>query len=318
MKAGTALIRPLFILIRGGKLSVATSLARAKVPTYSFRNLLGHERKQEDNVLISEGILKNNAIGILGGPPKSYKSFITQSLAVDLAIGSSSLFLASRKNHGRDQIAFSITRPLRILVLEQEVGEDDLEDRLKPLYESLPDDHKDLMCNNLFTHSLDHDLQLDKKEGMQAMESIVGEVKPDVLILDPLIEFHTSNENDTQSMSTVLRNLDLLREKFNPLAVWINHHEGKEGAVPREGADRLRGNSVIYGKGDTFLMLRVANPNAMIVNCSFTLRRGKRIKPFAVKIDSTSLRTFFHKWGSEKIANGEVADIIEDRKGAVQ
>lgn len=283
-------------------MSAATTLAPQKVKTYSFRELLNHPRHAETNSLIAEGILKNNSMFVLGGPPKAYKSFLTLTAAADLAIGASSLYLAHRTNHGRQQPAFEITKACRVLVMEQEVGEDDLEERLKPLYESLPPEHQEMMLNNLFTHSLDHTLNLDKKDGYAAICDIISQVKPDVLMMDPLIEFHTSNENDTQAMSYVMKNLSLIRQSFDPLAIWLSHHEGKETMMKREGADRLRGNSVIYGKGDTFLMIHVANRNAMVVNCEFTLRRGRPIRPFSVKVDETSLRVGFNKWGKSKVS----------------
>ena len=289
-------------------MTAATSLAPQKVITYSFRNLLGHPRKVENNSLIGEGILKNNAMMVLGGPPKAFKSFTSLTMATELATGASSLFSALRTDHGRPHLAFPITKPCRVLVLEQEVGEDDLEDRLKPLYESLSPEYQQRMLENLFTHSLDHTLRLDMEDGCEAISEIITQTHPEVIVFDPLIEFHCVNENDTQSMAMVMRNLSLLRQRFDPLATLIDHHEGKETIMKRQGPDRLRGNSAIYGKGDTFLMIHVANRNAMMVNCEFTLRRGKPINPFSIRMNPVSLRAEFNKWGKLKVRDEDNFD----------
>ena len=268
------------------------------VKTYAFSELLNHPRKPGTDSIIEEGILKKNSLMVIGGPPKSYKSFISNTIAIDLVVGRH-LFTATRSEHGRHSHAFDVRSPQKVLIFEQEIGEDDMEDRIKPVFEILSPEQQDRVRNGLYTHSLDHRLQLDKVEGVSLIAKEIEAVKPSVVIFDPLIEFHTSDENNTQAMATVLRNLDLLREEYK-FAVIINHHEGKETTVKRYGGDRLRGNSVIYGKGDTFLTLRVANRNASMIACEFTVRRGRPIKPFLLKLSPITMRADFLDWGKEK------------------
>jgi RecA-family ATPase len=263
--------------------------------TYPFGELLNHSRTPDTDAIIEEGILKKNSIMVVGGPPKSYKSFVLNTIAIDLVIGRH-LFTAIRSDHGRHSKAFEVRAPQKVLIFEQEIGEDDLEDRIKPIFENLLPEAQSLLRSNLFTHSLDHRLQLDTVEGVTLIADEIAAVRPSVVMFDPLIEFHTSNENDTQDMARILRNVDLLREEYK-FATTISHHEGKETQVRRAGADRLRGNSALYGKGDSFLMLKVVNRNASVIACDFTVRRGKPISPFTVKLNPVTMRADFFEWG---------------------
>jgi len=271
--------------------------------TYSFAELLGHLRKPDLEAIVEEGILRRNSILVIGGPPKSYKSFISNTMAIDLVTGYH-LFSALRKHAKQVTRAFEVLAPQRVLIFEQEIGEDDMEDRLKPAYETLSPYQQDLVRNGLYTHSLDHRLQLDAREGVNLIAEEIDRVRPSVVIFDPLIEFHTSDENSSEDMAKILRHIDLLREEYK-FATIINHHEGKETQIKRAGADRLRGSSVLYGKGDTFLTLRVLNRDASVIGCEFTVRRGKPIFPFIVKLDPITMRANFFDWGRQEKRAGE-------------
>jgi RecA-family ATPase len=268
--------------------------------TYAFRELRNLKPQPDTDTIIEEGILRKNSMMIIGGPPKSYKSFISNTIAIDLVVGHN-LFTAIRYDHGRPFKAFNVVSPQRVLIFEQEIGEEDMKARLGPIYDSLLPESRTFLDNGLFTHSLDHHLQLDKPEGAKLIRDEIASVKPSVVIFDPLIEFHTSDENNTQAMAIILRNLDLIREEMK-CAVIINHHEGKQTAIRRTGGDRLRGNSVLYGKGDTFLMLQVLNRNASMIGCDFTVRRGKPIRDFRIKLNPVTMRADFMEWGKEERA----------------
>lgn len=267
--------------------------------------------------LIDEGIMRLNSVLVIGGAPKAYKSFLQNSLILALVTGTP-LFGAHRKRHGREELAFVTAKPCRVLLLEQELGDYDLRERIIPMLRSLPPDQAQLLQSNLYTHSMDHTLQLDKADGMQKIDNMVAQVRPDVLVLDPLIEFHTSNENDTQSMHLVMRNLDKLRERYQ-LSISMSHHTGKPNEnSSRSGPDLLRGNSVIYGKGDTFLMSTVRSRAAGLLNIEAVIRRGKPISPFYVNIDWTDLRAKFNCWHTRETAKQMSKLVTEDTEETEQ
>lgn len=245
--------------------------------------------------LIAEGILNYGSIMVIGGAPKSYKSFLSTAVVLHLAVNTP-IFGAHRKSHGREQPAFTVSKPCKVLILEQEIGEYDLKERLKMMVAGLLPGEREKFIKNVFVHSCDHTLQFDKQEGMLRIEELVGDLKPDVVVFDPIIEFHTSDENSTHAMAGVLRNLDLLRERHK-FATILTHHTGHN---QRSGPEALRGNSILFGKGDTFLMLDVLNRNAGLIKITPTIRRGKPITPFHIMLDWSDLRAKFHSWATGK------------------
>lgn len=284
-----------------------------EVKPLSFRQLL-EKTFDPEPFIVSEGILPKNGLLFVAGPPKSYKSFLTQSVIYHLVTGTN-LFGACRFPHGRSrgaEMAFTVASPQRVLLLEQEIGFQDTRNRLMPCYASLGP-QAPLMADNLFIHSRDHHMRLDTPEGVKRIESLIRDCRPDVVCFDPLIEFHRANENDAQSMGNVLGNLDLLRETYH-FATIVSHHTGKPDVMNgRSGPDLMRGSSTIYGKGDAYIMLTVLNRNVGQVKLDFTVRRGAPIRSLDVLLDWGEMRAKFHSWAKNPTNRIEsVADATSD------
>lgn len=266
--------------------------------TYAFSELYRHV-PQPDSSIISDGLLKKGSMMVIGGPPKSYKSFLLQHLAICLATGRN-LFGATRTAHGRLSKAFLVDRPRRVLFCEQELGEDDLRDRLLPVYESLTPPERALMNANLFTRSMDLELRFDKGAGSTRLEQVITQCGPEIAIFDPLIEFHDQEENSSTAMSGMLKNLKRICARTDVTPI-LSHHEGK---IPDEstktGGDRLRGASALFGKGDTFLNTTVRNRNAMRIIVDFTLRRGRPLNSIMVQVDRNNLDIRLIAWKGTK------------------
>ena len=255
----------------------------------------------EDPSLIGEGLLPNNGIMLIGGAPKSYKSFLLGEIALNLATGSN-LFAAHKTEHGRTYPRFMVKKPVTVLLVEQEIGWYDLQLRYRKRYNSLEVPKQSPASRNLFFASCDRSLRLDTDEGMGRFCQVIESCHPDVLALDPLVEFHGADENSTQEMSAVFRNLDRLRERYK-LACIICHHtrkaqKGEAGGNP----ESLRGAQYTFGKGDSFLMAQVVNRSAGVIQIVPTIRRGVPIHAFRVKLDWETLSVGFHDWkkGEEK------------------
>src|SRR5262249_4189702 len=66
-------------------------------------------------------------------------------------------------------------------------------------------------------------------QGIAFLEDLVGAVKPDVVVLDPLLSFcGGGNVNDNAVMALVMRSLKRIASKFN-CAVLVLHHTRKGG-----------------------------------------------------------------------------------------
>lgn len=241
-----------------------------------------------ENHLVGSGLLDYNSILIIGGPPKTYKSFLLNTIVLQLAAGLPLLGAA----------AFTVQRPCRVLLLEQEVGEMDLQERLRPTLQTLPEMEQTVAAANIFIHSCDHSMRLDSKDGVNNISKLIVETRPDVVCFDPLKEFHHAEENSAREMSQVFGAIDYLRERYRFASV-ITHHTlkpQKDGV--KDGPDLLRGSGYIFGKGDSFIMLRSFGRRGGIA-ASVTLRRGRPIPGFQLRLNLKTLGMDFIKWTEE-------------------
>jgi hypothetical protein len=100
--------------------------------------------------------------------------------------------------------------------------------------------------NDLPIYFLHHtDIKIDTDEGMAALQDIMEEIKPVLVILDPLVRFHSQEENSATGMALVMGNLRKIANTGRTLIT--SHHYGK-GDGPL--SDRARGSSDIIAGVD--------------------------------------------------------------------
>lgn len=81
---------------------------------------------------------------------------------------------------------------------------------------------------------------------MRALETLLEEQRPDVLILDPLVELHDAEENDNTALRAVMAKFRQLAIQYN-LALVLIHHARKGSGSAAGDPDSLRGASSIVG-----------------------------------------------------------------------
>ena len=172
--------------------------------------------------VIDNGVLLDGTLLLLIGPPKSKKTFLTMNLALSIASGS-------------DFSGFKVPKPKKVLYLLAEGGYYATRDRLKKMAKD--------KNQNLFVGFPNY-LPVNTEDGYHFLYSLVKEVNPDVLILDPLIKFHDVDENSASQMSDVLGKIRTMMAELK-LSVILVHHTGK--VASRDG----RGSSVIVGDYDS-------------------------------------------------------------------
>lgn len=276
-----------------------------EIPNLSLRQLLATEFPPQ-NFVIDNGILPDKGMLVIGGPPKAYKSFLMNTIAFHLVTGTH-LFNTHRVlAGGAVERMFCVPKAKRVLLLEQEVGSFGMKNRMAPMVAAISDPaHRDALLDNLIIRSRDTELLLDTDSGLKKIDRVIKESKPEVVIFDPFVEFNQGNENSTQEMNGVLRNISKLRDE-HAIETMFSHHVGKpEKDSPRSGADLLRGNSVIFGKGDAYIMLQPTNRSAGIIRLNFTLRQDKPIPDMEVFLDWTELRAKFKNFYGKKAAQNE-------------
>lgn len=260
----------------------------------SFGSLRDFEFPPE-KAIIGDGVLRKGSKLIVGAAPKSYKSFMVNTVLAECLIGGNMFGVHAIHRDKREEM-FKIAPVEKVLLIEQELGLEDNLTRLLPLYQSLTREQQAKFDAGLYIHSCDFTVRLDQAQGILNMAKLINEVRPQVVCVDPFIKFHRSNENDPSEMNQVLCALSELAARYEFATIVIHHTSKMDGNSTRQGLDLLRGGSSIAGDLDTGMLLTVRNRAAGIVKVSTDLKRGKPIRDYLIKLNPVSLRMEFLEW----------------------
>jgi len=176
-------------------------------------------------------------VGLIGGHPKSCKSWVGLEIAVSLASATACL--------GRFQPA---TRGRALLYM----AEDAIPDVRARLVSLCLHRKVDLTDLEIFLITADS-LRIDRGTDQQRLLATVADVSPNLLLLDPLVRLHARDENSSAEMSALLGFLRRLQREHH-CAVVLVHHTRKNGSSSQPG-QALRGSSDLHAFGDSNLYL---------------------------------------------------------------
>ena len=80
---------------------------------------------------------------------------------------------------------------------------------------------------------------------MDTLEAMIEEFKPDVVMLDPLVELHTAEENDNTGLRSVIARFRALAKRHD-IGLVLAHHTRKGTTIPGD-PDAIRGAGSIVG-----------------------------------------------------------------------
>jgi hypothetical protein len=209
------------------------------IEIFSVDALLQQEFPASDSMLGNGLIDKAGAI-LISGPQKIGKSMFGTQLALALADRSPFLsFPAGGANY-------------RTLILQAEVAPKRMKERFeKQITRFGADARQGVLSASVFSA-----IKLDSKEGVEQVMACVDEHTPDLLVIDPLSNFHRGNENEAQDMLRITAVLDTIRSK-GP-AVAVVHHHGKGSGERQNVGHKARGSSVLPGWYDSHFSLEWA------------------------------------------------------------
>lgn len=184
-----------------------------------------------------ESLWARNAVGILGGAPKSCKSWLALEMAIAVASGKPCL----------DR--FAVARPGPVLIACAEEPPLEVRRRIESLASarSIPFASLDI---RLIVEPV---LRLDQLRDRQRLTETLAEHRPAFLIIDPFIRFHRIDENSSADVSGLLAYLRELQRRFE-LAILVVHHTRKGWS--ESAGQALRGSSDFHAWGDSNLYLR--------------------------------------------------------------
>jgi len=185
-----------------------------------------------------EGLWSDQAVGILGGEPKCYKSFLALDVAVSVASGTACLR------------QFPVRRTGKVLLFPAEDSLAIVRQRLEGIATMAQVDFPSLPVEVITAPSL----RLDTASDRQRLADTIQKLQPILLVLDPLIRLHRIDENDATQVAALLSYLRELQRRFQ-VAILLVHHARKDSNGSRPG-QALRGSSELHGWGDSNLYMR--------------------------------------------------------------
>lgn len=163
---------------------------------------------------IKPGVLPKGGILVAGGFTKIGKTFIALEMGHCLTTG--------KPMFGIDD--FEIAKePIKVLMIEQEVGEWSIANRLQTKY---TEEDYGVPENRFYLVTRDPGLHLDTVAGRKTLEGHIEKSEANVVILDPISNFVQGDPNTKQCVQAVFTNLHKAMEKFKErgLSVIIIHH----------------------------------------------------------------------------------------------
>ena len=146
---------------------------------------------------------------------------------------------------------------------------------------------------------------------MRTIDDLCTEHKPDVLILDPMVELHDCDENDNTGLRMVMALLRSFAIKHD-LALVILHHSRKATNGAAGDPDSLRGASSIVGAARIVLTLQVmTEEDANKLNIPIAERRSYfRLDSAKANYAATGDAEWF-RLVEYKLANGDLVAAAE-------
>jgi hypothetical protein len=185
-----------------------------------------------------EDLWSAEAVGIIGGEPKTCKSFLALDLAVAVASG------APCVRH------FPACQRGPVLVFAAEDDTHVVRQRLEGIAAAAGVEFECLDVHLITAPTL----RLDRHDDRQALAATVAQLMPKLLVLDPFVRLHCVDENVAGDVAPILGYLRTL-QRTHHTAVALVHH-ARKGAAHERGGQALRGTSEFHAWGDTNLLLR--------------------------------------------------------------
>jgi hypothetical protein len=186
------------------------------------------------------------AVGLISGHPKLGKTWMGLDLAVSVASGTPCLG------------CFEVEQPGKVLVF---LAEDSLM-AVRSRIEALCAHRKiDIRGLDLYVITVAQ-LQLQMDSHAEALRQTVAELRPCLLLLDPLVRLHSLDENRSYEMSRLLDYFRAIQREFD-VAVILVHHAGKKSRS--HPGQAMRGTGDFWAWSDSSVYLTRKNDHIELV-----------------------------------------------------
>ena len=184
-----------------------------------------------------EGLWGDQAVGFIGSYPKAGKTWLAIELAVAVASGKPCL--------GR----FSVPRPGPVLLYAAEDTAAAIRERTANVARARGVTDIERLAVGLITEP---SLRLDAEEHQQRLALTLTQIKPRLLVLDPLVRLHSADENSASDVSSLLGFLRALQREHQVAVVLVHHVRKASASQPGQA---LRGSGDLHAWSDSSLYL---------------------------------------------------------------
>jgi hypothetical protein len=218
------------------------------VNTLPFRRACELERCPEERKWLVEGLWSDRAVGIVGGEPKSCKSFLALDFAVAVASGTPCL----RR--------FRVRQKGPVVVFAAEDAQHEVRARLEGISQAAGV-HFDQLDVHVITAPI---VRLDLEDDCRKLSATVEAVRPKLLVLDPFVRLHRRDENVASEVAPLLGYLRQIERQFHA-AVLLVHH-ARKGAAHLRAGQALRGSSELHAWGDSNVYMRRKGDDVLLMS----------------------------------------------------
>lgn len=184
-----------------------------------------------------ESLWAEQAVGFIGGIPKSGKTWLALELAVAVASGQPCL--------GR----YTVQHKGHVLLYAAEDCACAIKHRVGSIARARGIDDINRLAIGLITED---NLRLDSDEHQHRLAITLEKLQPRLLVLDPLVRLHRTDENSAADVSSLLHYLRQLQRQYR-VAVVLVHHVRKSAA--EQPGQALRGSGDLHAWSDSNLYL---------------------------------------------------------------
>lgn len=200
----------------------------------SLKTLL--ETDWPEEIFIEGGILSRGDCLLIAAESKAGKSTLIAGLIRQMMTGG-------------DFLGFKVVKPLRVLYMQAELRESRLKERLIKTYASLNG-----IAMNSYVWNTRGLIMIE--ENYDILVEVLKETKPDVVFIDPMVNFHNFDENNATQMTQFFRKLDRIQHEFNTALVMAQHFKKVQDAKARLPLlEMMRGSSALRGWADTTIAM---------------------------------------------------------------
>lgn len=214
--------------------------------------------------LVDQGLLPKGGRLLITGAPKAGKSIFVENLALSIAAGIPFLRRFNIANDG-------LTPGHRVLLLDRELSERSLFDRLNILIEDRPG-YAAAEDKLLIDHKMQ--LKLDHEGAAETLISLIRANNAEVVILDTAYKFFTGDMENAKSVAKAFATLDEAILETGVSVILTHHHRkggGQGSKVEAPSPDQVMGSFLWTGWPNGTVLLNfkdrsVSNPFTTIAS----------------------------------------------------